>query len=74
MPTIELQIIQSTQDPTLVTFRPLNRAASSVRRELTVAGFRPGERVYVVSKEEFDSLKRRGDETVELRTRKDDLT
>jgi hypothetical protein len=56
MPIIELQIIRSTQDPTLVTFRPLNRVASSVRKEMTVAGFRPGERVYVVSKEEFDNM------------------
>ena len=56
MPILELQIIQSTQDPTLVTFRPLNRAATGVRRELTKTGFKPGERVVVLDKDSYELL------------------
>jgi hypothetical protein len=56
VPILELQIVQSTQDPTLVTFRPLNRAVTGVRRELTAAGFKPGERVVVLDKDAYELL------------------
>jgi hypothetical protein len=56
VPILELQIVQSTQYPTLVTFRPLNRAVTGVRRELTAAGFKPGERVVVLDKDAYELL------------------
>jgi len=56
MPTVEFQIVGSTVDPDLVSLRPLNRAASGVRRELTAAGFKVGDRVVVVHKEEYEKL------------------
>lgn len=56
MPILELRIVQSSQDPTLVTLRPANRAPSGVRRELTVAGFEPGDRVVLLDQETYNLL------------------
>ena len=65
---LELQVIKSTQDPDLVSLRPLNRAATGLRRELTEAGFLPGDRVIMLRKEDYTRLIRKAshnDETVE---------
>jgi hypothetical protein len=57
MPIIELQIVKSTQDPDKLSLRPMNRAASDLRRELTKAGFEVGEKVFLVSEAEMQQLR-----------------
>lgn len=69
MPILELQIVQSSQEPEKVSLRPLNRAVSGLRRELTAAGFKPGDRVIILDKGAYEILvraKRNIDSTVEI--------
>jgi len=56
MSKVELQIVRSTREPDKVSLRPLNRRTSRLREELTGAGFKPGDRIVVVDKVEYEAL------------------
>lgn len=66
MPVAELLIERSTMNPEWVTLRTLKGSASGVRTILSAAGFQAGERVILISKEEYDRLKQRKDETIQM--------
>lgn len=66
MPVAELQIERSTMNPEWVSLRTIKGSATGVRTVLSAAGFQAGERVVIISKEEYDRLKQRRDETIQI--------